>query len=375
MQIGSGIDASPQRPSSGGARLRAAYDRRSRVWVETAQQPAAPLKPLIAEFCSSCGLGWKRITRRKYADDFSRFLGWLGATGRPATTEAFDVPTLAAYVAELRQRPKVTGVWRGNPIPPAALTRPGAPRLSANTVNSYVRPLRAFAGWLTDEGLLPIDPVRRARRGSNRGALLPSEDTPTKSATLAYVRALERGCAGDKPLDLRDRAIVALLVTTAARNSSVRLLLVSDVSFARSTICFRRAKGGKTLELALQPSAAVALQTYLRHGWAALGGAADDGGYLFPAHHGRGAPLSMNALSLMLTRRYRAGGGTLPYFGSHRIRHGTATMLVNNGMALDEVSRYLGHSSTDVTRRYAVHTPEALGRRAAEALARVGLAG
>jgi hypothetical protein len=46
----------------------------------------------------------------------------------------------------------------------------------------------------------------------------------------------------------------------------------------------------------------------------------------------------MNALSLMLIRRYRAGGGTLPYFGSHRIRHGTATMLVNNGMALDEVS-------------------------------------
>jgi integrase len=83
----------------------------------------------------------------------------------------------------------------------------------------------------------------------------------------------------------------------------------------------------------------------------------------------------MNALSLMLTRRYRAGGGTLPYFGSHRIRHGTATLLVNNGMPLEEVSRYLGHSSTDVTRRYARHTPETLGDRAADALARAGLTG
>ena len=39
--------------------------------------------------------------------------------------------------------------------------------------------------------------------------------------------------------------------------------------------------------------------------------------------------------------------------------------LVNNGMPLEEVSRYLGHSSTDVTRRYARQTPAARGRRAA----------
>ena len=76
----------------------------------------------------------------------------------------------------------------------------------------------------------------------------------------------------------------------------------------------------------------------------------------------------MNALSLMLTRRYHSGGGSLRCFGSHRIRHGTATLLVNNGMPLEEVSRYLGHSSTVTTRRYAHQTPEALGVRAADAL-------
>jgi integrase len=48
-------------------------------------------------------------------------------------------------------------------------------------------------------------------------------------------------------------------------------------------------------------------------------------------------------------------------------------MLVNNGMGLDEVSRYLGHSSTEPTRRYAQQTPEALGLRAADALERAGL--
>ncbi len=76
----------------------------------------------------------------------------------------------------------------------------------------------------------------------------------------------------------------------------------------------------------------------------------------------------------MLTRRYHRGGGSLPYFGSHRIRRATATLLVNNGMPLEEVSRYLGHSSTMPTRRYAQQSPGALGERAAEALAWAGLA-
>src|SRR5207245_10292323 len=118
-----------------------------------------------------------------------------------------------------------------------------------------------------------------------------------------------------------------------------------------------------------------AVGAYLANGRAWLLGDAEDTGYLFlSAYRAGGArPLSANSLSLMLTRRYHAGGGRLPFFGSHRIRHGTATLLVNNGMPLEEVSRYLGHASTFVTRRYARQTPAALGLRAADALARAGM--
>jgi len=79
----------------------------------------------------------------------------------------------------------------------------------------------------------------------------------------------------------------------------------------------------------------------------------------------------MNALSLMLTRRYHAGGGTLPYFGSHRIRHATATFLVNNGMPLEEVSKYLGTARPTSPALRAPHSRDAR-RAAAEALARAG---
>ena len=145
-------------------------------------------------------------------------------------------------------------MWRGAPAARAQSAALGfTETLSANSVNAYVRPLRSLAIWLVDEGILAANPFRRSRRRAALNPLLPSEETPTKGATVEDLHALRRGCAGDGPLDLRDRAIVSILVTTAARNSSVRLLRTGDVDFARGLILFRRAKGGKTLELALHP--------------------------------------------------------------------------------------------------------------------------
>ena len=338
-----------------------------------------PLRPLIAEFTATFGVGWGPVTRRKHRDDFARFLAWLEATGVEPTTEALSFATLATYVDDLRHRPRVRGVWRGSPdARTRSLAAGPAETLSANSVNAYVRPLRSLVIWALDEGYVASNPFRRFRRRAALDPLLPSEETPTKGATLSDLRALETGCAGDRPRDLRDRAIVAILVTTAARNSAVRLLRLDDVDAERALLRFWRGKGGKTLLVTLHPDARAALERYLSEGRPALVGAtasAPDPGYLFPSERDGLQPLGMNALSLMLTRRYHAGGGTLPYFGSHRIRHGTATLLANNGMPLEELSRYMGHASTQVTRRYAVQTPDALGERAAEALARAGLAG
>jgi len=334
-----------------------------------------PIEPLIAEYSAIYGPSWKPATARKHRDDYARLLLWLADTGRPATTASLDFLTLAAYVTELRSWTPNRGVPRGSSDASSRRTTSGQPgTLSANTVNTYMRPIRSLAIWLVDEGVLTINPFRRSRRRAALNPLLPAEDTPTKGATLDDLQTLERGCAGDEPIDLRDRAIVAVLVTTAVRNSSARLLRLDDLDFERDLICFRRAKGDKTLAIALHPSARAAIETYLEFGRPTLLGTAVDLGYLFLSSARPSAPLTVHALSLMLTRRYRAGGGSLPYFGSHRIRHATATLLVNNGMPLEEVSRYLGHSSTAPTRRYAQQTPDSLGRRAAEALTRAGVA-
>jgi len=145
-----------------------------------------------------------------------------------------------------------------------------------------------------------LDPFRRSRRRTARNPLLPTEETPPKSATLADLRALEAGCAGDRPLDRRDRAIVSVFVTTAARNSSVRLLRLDDIDLARSVIRFVRAKGGKTLEVALHHETRAALADYLEVGRPALlGGAPADPGWLFlsPERHRTRVPCGPDRLA------------------------------------------------------------------------------
>src|ERR1035437_3573450 len=155
--------------------------------------PAVALAPLIAEYTATFGSTWAEVTRRKHADDFTRLLHWLEANQLPLTTESLDFMTLVDYVTDLRSRPKVCGVWRGSPNALARSLQAGPVQtLSANSVNAYVRPLRSLAIWLVYEGLLVLNPFRRSRRRAALNPLLPSEETPTKSATLDDLHALER---------------------------------------------------------------------------------------------------------------------------------------------------------------------------------------
>jgi site-specific recombinase XerD len=347
-----------------------------------------PLSDLMSEYVALFEGGWKPVTKRKYLDDFDRLLRWIETEGYPATTQSLEFSTLLKFVGHLRAQPVTRGVWRGNRADaPRPLREAGARTLSLNSVNAYMRSIKSLCLWAHDDGVIAVNPFGRAFRRSKHHPLLPSEETPAKGAELDDLLALERGCAGSQPIDLRDQAMVSVLKTTGARNSSVRLLRLDDVDLERDLIRMKRGKGNKTFDIMIQPETKAALIRYISRGRKRLLPrypvrgfesitSGPDEGWLFIASdsgYGSGQPLTVSGLSQMLNRRYHAGGGTLSRFGSHRIRHGVGTLLSNNGMGLDEVSRYYAHSSTEVTKRYAHQTPESLGEAAGEALHRAGL--
>jgi len=161
----------------------------------------------------------------------------------------------------------------------------------------------------------------------------------------------------------------------------VRLLRLDDVDFERAVIRFRRGKGGKTLDVALHPETRSALSAYVEGGRLTLlgpssaepGSSADPGWVFLSAGAGEPRPLTMNALSLMVTRRYHVGGGRLRTFGSHRIRHGTATPpreqrdAARGGQSLSRP--LLDRCDPALCQQ----TTESLGHRAAAALSQAGL--
>lgn len=347
-----------------------------------------PLAAAFAEYQALFEGDWKPKTREKYTADFKRLVDWLRDTGRPTTTESLDFPTLLAFVGYLKTKPAAAGIWRGDSEAVKRAARDQARKsLSLNSVNAYMRSIKSVVLWARDQGIIDSNPFGRMHRRGKSHPLLPSEETPAKGATVDDLRRLERGCAGSAAIDLRDQAIVSVMKTTGARNSSVRLLRLDDIDYDRSVITFKRGKGNKTFELALQPETKAALLRYVNRarkrlmtrypvrGFESVA-VGPDSDWLFLASdsgYGKGEPLKVSGLSSMLNRRYHAGGGTLATFGSHRIRHAVGTRLVNNGMGVDEVSRYLAHSSTEVTKRYAQQTTGALGQAAGEALKLAGL--
>jgi len=97
-----------------------------------------------------------------------------------------------------------------------------ASEVSATTVNIEFRALRQFFKWAVDEGEIASSPMDR----------LPYPRTPSMPPnvfTHREISALLRACAGRRYVDLRDLAMVRLLIDTGMRRSELAYLLVEDV--------------------------------------------------------------------------------------------------------------------------------------------------
>lgn len=189
--------------------------------------------------------------------------------------------------------------------------------------------------------------------------------TPTSACSTVIFAdafgALERGCSGSSPLDLRDQAIVAVLKTTAARSSSVRLLRVRDVDLRGDALALPWNASQRRHVVALLPEAREAIVKYLTLGYwelcrsdarAARSSEAVLDDYLFPAkasrHQSSGRPLGAAGLSAMLTRRHRAGDGSCTHFGSNLVRRGVIQLLAEGGMPLDDIVRHIYRPPTSM---------------------------
>jgi site-specific recombinase XerD len=184
----------------------------------------------------------------------------------------------------------------------------------------------------------PCDAIERPR-------ILPSNP---RGLTADDIRRLLAVIPGT-PVGLRDRAIILFLTFTGRRRSEVLNLTVGDLSFEASTCYYAyRGKGGKTGRRELPQPALAALRAWLAASGRAFATMAPDDS-LWPSL-GNGRGITSGTFYANLKRYLRKTG--LPAAGVHIFRHSAAKLRRDAGESVEEVSRFLDHSSLAVTTTY-----------------------
>jgi site-specific recombinase XerD len=151
---------------------------------------------------------------------------------------------------------------------------------------------------------------------------------------------------GDRPADIRDRAILLLLAVYGLRAGEVRHLRLEDFDWEQELLSVTCPKTRQTRTYPLSRLVGDAVLRYLKevrprsvHR------------ELFLALHAPIRPL--RELWGIVAKRLRPLGVSIPHHGPHALRHACAAHLLAQGLSLKEIGDHLGHRDPDATRLYA----------------------
>lgn len=269
--------------------------------------------------------------------------------------------------------------------------------LSRNTLESYRRDLRQFSNWLVDRGgsgLLAADKadvlgylaarmrsgvkarssarllssLRRFYRYALQGGALAADPTLTIDAPVlprglpktlgeADVEMLLAAPAIDRPLGLRDRAMLETLYASGLRVSELVGLSVAQVSRDAGVVRVM-GKGSKERLVPLGEEALIWIGRYLAEARPALLAGRPAEALFVTA---RGGSMTRQAFWYLI-KRYARGAGISKTISPHVLRHAFATHLLNHGADLRVVQMLLGHSDISTTQIYTHVARERLKR-------------
>jgi site-specific recombinase XerD len=213
---------------------------------------------------------------------------------------------------------------------------------SATTVGARLACVGSFYAFLVRLDVLAANPCDQLQR--------PRVEQPrSRGLSADEVRRLLRAIP-DTPVGLRDRAIVVTLLLTGRRRAEVLGMTVGDLACERGVPYYAyRGKGGTRGKRELPRPAYDAMRAAL----AAFGrdlATMSPGEPLWPSSRGIGAGVTSGVFAGNLRRHYDRAG--LPRAGVHALRHSAAKLRRDAGESVEQVSRFLDHSSLAVTTTY-----------------------
>jgi len=231
-------------------------------------------------------------------------------------------------------------------------------RVAPATANKALSALRRVLKECWRLGLMSVEDYQRAADLPNiAGSTIPAG----RDISQGEVSALMGDCTkGDRNLDYRDGAVLAVMLGGGLRRSEVASLELSDFSDEDGRVTIRRAKRNKQRTVFLPLGAISAVLDWIDRRGSAPGPlflAVNKGDRII---HGKA--LSTQAIQVIVTRR--AGGAAIASVSPHDFRRTFVGNLLDAGVDLATVQGLVGHASPTTTARYD-RRPEAVKQAAA----------
>ncbi len=228
--------------------------------------------------------------------------------------------------------------------------------LSSAYLNKHLQGLRKFTEYLnqTERLLLPpLDIENEEDLHEITDILTPPEIKQLYEVTLIPYepKKNDKGIAYYEAWQLRDRAMLAVYYGSGLRSNEGVQLDTSDINLDRGTIHVRQGKGYKERLVPVSEQGRQYMQEYLYDGRPVLLYEKTDAYFL----NQNGRRLSGQSMLLRLKILIQMTGNAELQnkdIHLHTLRHSIATHLLQNGMKLEKIKEFLGHSSLESTQIY-----------------------
>jgi len=212
--------------------------------------------------------------------------------------------------------------------------------LSPNYITGNINALKRFNRYLqvTGRGTLEITLQTPA-----------DKNTPKTILNKEEIQALYQ-VTGHTDLGYRDRAMLGIYYGCGLRRSEGTALDVKDILFREGLVFVRAGKGCKQRYVPMTGKVKDDLWDYvfLTRGKIKTCNRSKEEA-LFLSERGR----RLGGNQVLTRIRYLAGrAGISKTAGIHSLRHSVASHLLQSGLTLEEVSRFLGHASLESTQIY-----------------------
>lgn len=214
-------------------------------------------------------------------------------------------------------------------------------RHSRVSARHYGGALRAFFRYAEIRGW-----CRRGLASAIHGPRVYSQTAVPKGPSWDEVQRLLADAEGDRPVDLRARAILLLLAVYGLRGGEVVRLQLADLDWEHERILVANPKNGHARTYPLNRVVGDAIIRYLKDARPRSTHRTVFLTLTIP-------PRPLRELWWIVATRLRRLGLSIPHHGPHALCHACATHLLAQGLPLKAIGDHLGHRDPDSTRIYA----------------------